>query len=63
MSGGGGESRGRDAQDVVRPLSDSGKLISPQLAMTLHVWGPNNVETVKDVFSFIAFKGKLDCLQ
>lgn len=55
MSGGGGESRGRDAQDVVRPLSDSEKLISAQLAMTLHVWGPSNVETVRDVFSFIAF--------
>lgn len=55
MSGGGGESRGRDAQDVVCPLSDSGKLISAQLAMTLHVWSPSNVETVRDVFSFIAF--------
>ncbi len=45
MSGGGGESRGRDAQDVVCQLSGSGKLISCQLAMTVHVCSPGNVET------------------
>lgn len=50
MSGGGGESRGRDAQDVVCQLSGSRKLISGQLAMTVHVCSPSNVETVQDVF-------------
>ncbi|KAM7404993.1 hypothetical protein PAMP_012284 [Pampus punctatissimus] len=54
MSGGGGESRGRDAQDVVCQLSGSGKLISGQLAMTVHVFRPNAVETVQDVFSGFA---------
>lgn len=37
MCRGGGESRGRDAQDVVCQLCGSGKLISGQLAMTVHV--------------------------
>lgn len=41
MSGGGGELRGRDAQDVVCQLS--GKLICGQLAMTVHVWSPSAV--------------------
>lgn len=37
MSGGGGESRGRGAQDVVCQLSGSERLISGQLAMTVHL--------------------------
>lgn len=50
MSGGGGELRGRDAQDVVCQLSGSGKLICGQLTVTLHVCSPGAVETVPDVF-------------
>ena len=37
MSGGGGESLGRDAQDVVCELSASEKLICGQLEMTVHL--------------------------
>lgn len=44
MSGGGGESRGRDTQDVVCHLSGSEKLISGQLAMTVHLCNPTAVE-------------------
>lgn len=61
MSGGGGESRGRDAQDVVCQFG-SGKLISGQLAMTVHVCSPGNVETVLCVFLCVflqAFSRKL----
>lgn len=45
MSGGGGELRGRDAQDVVCQLSGSERLICGQLAMTLHVCSPGAMET------------------
>lgn len=50
MSGGGGELRGRDAQDVVCHLSGSRKLICGQLAMTLHVCSSSAVETEPGVF-------------
>lgn len=52
MSGGGGgeELRGRDAQDVVCQLSGSEKLISGQLAMTVHLCNLSAVETVQGVF-------------
>lgn len=44
MSGGGGELRGKDAQDVVCQLSGSEKLICRQLSMTVHLCIPTAVE-------------------